>query len=150
MWPDCSRPGGRLRAAAPRAHSGRRRVVDPDPMVAHQRVEAEIGHHGDRDLVDLLVEREDRDDLVAVDNVALLVDGEHAVAVAVEGDPEVEAAVEDGALQEREVGRAAADIDVRAVGRVADRVDLRAAAANAAARGPSTRRSRSRRRCAAR
>ena len=74
-----------------------------------------------------LVEREDRDDLVAVDDLALLVDREHAVAVAVEGDPEVEAAVDDGALEEREVGRAAADVDVRAVGVVADRVHLRAA-----------------------
>ena len=42
--------------------------------------------------VDAQVEREDRDDLVAVDRLAALVDGEHAVAVAVEGDAEVEAA----------------------------------------------------------
>ena len=63
--------------------------------------------------VDAQVEREDREDLVAVDRVSLAVDREHAVAVAVEGDPEVEAAVVDDALQEREVGRAAADVDVR-------------------------------------
>ena len=48
----------------------------------------------DRDGVDLEVEREDRDDLVAVDGLAVLVDGEHAVAVAVERDAEVVAAVD--------------------------------------------------------
>ena len=41
--------------------------------------------------VDAEVEREDRDDPVAVDELAALVDREHPVAVAVEGDPEVEA-----------------------------------------------------------
>ena len=90
-------------------------------------MEAEVRHHRHCDGVDLEVEREDRDDLIAVDGLAVLVDREHAVAVAVEGDAEVEAAVAHGLLQQREVGRAAADVDVVAVGRIADRVHLRAA-----------------------
>ena len=66
-------------------------------------------------------EREDRDDLIAVDGRARLVDGEHPVAVPVEGDSEVEAAVADDLGERAQVGRAATDVDVRPVGRVADR-----------------------------
>ena len=125
--------------------------VHADVVLAHQRVEAEVRHHGDRHLVDLLVEREDRDDLVAVDRLAPFVDREHAVAVAVERDPEVEPAVEHGLLQEREIGRAAADVDVRTVGLVADRVHLCAAPFEGLGRETrSTRRSRSRPRSASR
>ena len=53
-------------------------------------------------------EREDREDLVAVDDLAALVDREHAVAVAVERDAEVECLPRDELLQGREVGGAAA------------------------------------------
>src|SRR5581483_10623011 len=109
----------------PVADGGR---VHPDAVPLHERVEAEIRHHGHRDLVDAQVERERGHDLVAVDDLAALVDREHAVAVAVERDAEVEAAVAHRALQKGEVGRAAAHVDVRAVGRVADRVHDRAAA----------------------
>src|SRR6476661_1802305 len=98
--------------------------VHGDAALAHQRVEPEVGHHRDGDLVDLLVEREDRDDLVAVDRLAVLVDREHAVAVTVERDAEVVASFDDGARQEAEIGRTAAHVDVRPVGRVADRVNL--------------------------
>ena len=69
--------------------------VDADPALVHQAVEAEVRHHGDRDRLDAEVEREHGDDLVAVDRLAALVDGEHAVAVAVEGDAEVVGAVAD-------------------------------------------------------
>ena len=65
---------------------------DADPALGHQLVEAVVRHLRDRDEVDAEVEREDRDDAVAVDELAALVDREHAVAVAVERDPEVEAA----------------------------------------------------------
>ncbi len=68
------------------------------------------------------------DDLVAVDDLALLVDREHAIAVAVERDADVVAELDDRALQQREVGGAAADVDVLAVRRIADRVHLGAAA----------------------
>ena len=74
------------------------------PRSRHQRVEAEVRHLRDRDEVDAEVEREDRDDPVAVDDLAALVDREHAVAVAVEGDPEVEAAaLDDRRLRARAV-----------------------------------------------
>ena len=65
----------------------------PDAAFFHQPVEAEVRHRRDGDEVGAEVEREDRDDLVAVDQLAVLVDREHAVAVPVERDPEVEAAV---------------------------------------------------------
>ena len=96
------------------------------PRSRHQLVEAVVRHLRDRDEVDAEVEREDRDDPVAVDELAALVDREHAVAVAVERDPEVEAARRDEPLERGGVGRAAADVDVRAVGLVADRVHRRA------------------------
>ena len=70
------------------------------------------------------MEREHREDLVAVDRVAVAVDREHPVAVAVERDPEIESALADGLLQQREVGGAAAVVDVLAVRRVADRGHL--------------------------
>ena len=94
MWPDCSPPRTAPVALERLEHVA---VADvggqhADPVLAHQRVEAEVGHHRHGDAVDLEVEREDRDDLVAVDRLAALVDREHPVAVAVEGDPEVEAA----------------------------------------------------------
>ena len=44
------------------------------------------------------MEREDREDLVAVDCIAVAVDRQHPVAVAVEGDAEIEALLEDGLL----------------------------------------------------
>src|SRR5437899_5317994 len=46
--------------------------VHDDAALAHQRVEAEVRHHGDGDLLDLLVECQHGDDLVAVDRLAVL------------------------------------------------------------------------------
>ena len=67
-------------------------------------MEAEVGHHRDGDEVDVQVEGEDGEDLVAVDRVALAVDREHPVAVTVEGDAEVVTAGADGLLEQRQVG----------------------------------------------
>ena len=94
---------------------------DADPPLGHQPVKAEVRHHGDHDRVDLKVEREDREDLVAVHRLAVAVHGEHAVAVSVEGHAEIRAALHDLLLQEPEVGGAAADIDVRPVRLVRER-----------------------------
>ena len=58
---------------------------------------------------------------------AFLVDGQHPVAVAVERDPGVVATVSHRLLEQCEIGRTAAHVDVRAVGRVTDRVHLRPA-----------------------
>ena len=74
--------------------------------------------------LDTQVEREHGDDLVSVDGLAALVDGEHPVAVAVEGDAEVETLGGDEPSQGAEVGRTDAVVDVRAVRRHADRVHL--------------------------
>ncbi len=53
-----------------------------------------------------------------------MVHGEAAVGVAVVRDAEVGPVLDDGGLQEVEVGGAAAVVDVQAVGRGADRDDL--------------------------
>ena len=103
-----------------------RRGHDPDPVLVHEPVEAEVRHRGHRDEVDVECRSEDRDDLVAVERLAPLVDRKHAVAVAVERDPEVRADLDDLVAQSREVGRAAARVDVRPVGLDADRRHLRA------------------------
>ena len=69
---------------------------DLDARGAHARVEAVVGHHGHRDAGHAEVHRGERDQLVAVDDDAVAVDGQHAVAVAVEGEAGVVAALADG------------------------------------------------------
>ena len=61
-----------------------------DAVFRHERVEPEIRHDRHGDDVDAEVECEHGNDLVSVDGLAALVDGEHPVAVAVECDTEVE------------------------------------------------------------
>ena len=72
---------------------------DPDAVLLHEAVEAEVRHHRHRDDVDAEREREDREDLVAVDDLACSVHCQHAVAVAVERDAEIEALARDETLQ---------------------------------------------------
>ena len=88
-------------------------------------------------------EGEDREDLVAVDVLALVVDGQAAVGVAVEGEADVGAVLDHGRLERREVGRAAAVVDVEPVGLGADHDDLGAGGPAAPSARP-----RWRRRCA--
>ena len=92
MWPDCSPPSTRALALERLEHVAVADVGrdDADPALLHQAVEAEVRHRRDHDGVDAEVEREHGEDLVAVERVAVLVHGEHPVAVAVERDPEVE------------------------------------------------------------
>ena len=77
------------------ADGGRR---DLDPGLAHRGVEAVVGHHRDRDaaagqpVAGVQVERGQRDQLVAVDDLAVAVDRQHAVAVAVERERQLVAA----------------------------------------------------------
>ena len=98
----------------------------PNAPVGHEPVKAEIRHRGHGNGVDAEGEREHGNDLVSVDDLPGLVHREHAVAVAVEGDAEVVGAVAHDVLQEGEVGRTAAHVDVRAVGRVRNRRHVRA------------------------
>ena len=97
---------------------------DANAPLLHQPVEAEVRHRRDRDALDPEVEREDREGLIAVDRRSPLVDGEHPVAVAVEGDPEVDWPLADELGQRAKVGRPAADVDVRPVRGVPDRGHL--------------------------
>ena len=69
---------------------------DADAVLRHQAVEAEVRHHRHGHELDAERERQDREDLVAVDRLATLVDGEHAIPVAVERDTEVEPFSYDG------------------------------------------------------
>src|SRR5919197_1997277 len=87
-----------------------------DAVLFGEPVQAEIRHHGDGHELDLEVEHQDREDLVAVDDLAARVDREHPVAVAVERDPEVGPGARNSLLQGSEVRGAVADVDVRAVG----------------------------------
>ena len=109
-------------------------VTDPglahgDALPLHGLEHAEVAHDGgDEGVVRqraLLAHRdgEDRHDLVAVDRRPGVVDGEAAVGVAVVGDPEVGALLDDGGLQHAEVGRPVAVVDVQPVGIGADDVD---------------------------
>ena len=91
----------------------------------HQAMEAEVRHRRHRDLVDTEVQRKDGDDLIAVDGLTARVDGKHAVAVAVERNPDVELPCNDAVLQRGEIRCSAADVDVVAVRLVADRLDVR-------------------------
>ena len=98
MCPDCSPPSVRAHRLHLLEHVA---VADlgldhRDATLAHRHLEAEVRHHGRDDGVrrEATVlghpHRADRHDLVAVDLVAVLVDGQHAVGIAVVGDAEVE------------------------------------------------------------
>ena len=65
-------------------------MTHADPALVHQPVEAEVRHRGDRDEIDAEVERRIATISSPSTDLAGLVDGQHAVAVAVEGDAEVE------------------------------------------------------------
>ena len=108
-----------------------------DAVLGHPEPEPEVGHHGDDDgvlgqaTVGVAVDGADPDDLVAVDEPAGRVDGQHPVGVAVEGEPDVGAARHDRAPQVLGVGRAAAGVDVGAVRLVVEHLDRRRRATGA-------------------
>src|SRR6185312_8123631 len=53
---------------------------------------------------DDLAQRDDRRDRGGIDGITLLVDGEAAIGIAVEGEPEVGAVFDDSVLQVNQVG----------------------------------------------
>ena len=122
-------PGAQGLEDVPVADGGR---LHGDAGVAHGVVEAEVAHHGGDDGVVLeraaLVHRQraDRQDHVAVDDLAVGGHGQAAVGVAVVGDPEVGALLPHHLGERREVGGSDAVVDVPAVGVAADRVHGRA------------------------
>ncbi len=109
--------------------------------LAHRGVEAVVRHHRDRDaaagqaIAAMEVQRGQRHQLVAVDDLTGAVDGQDPVAVAVEGERHLEAAGA-GALDDGiQMGGAAAVVDVAPVGLVGHRLDLGAEAAEDLRRG---------------
>ena len=90
------------------------RLPYADPGGLHRLHEAEVAHHGGHDRVVVQLtglphrQREDREDLVTVDDLAARVHREAAVGVAVEGEPDVGTVLEHGLLQHVEVGGTAA------------------------------------------
>ena len=103
-----------------RAHERQRQALE----IALEPV---VGHHGGDDAglrqpaVGLEGLGDDGEQLVAVDDVAVLVGDDHAVGVAVERDADVGAHLTHFATQFRGRGRAAIVIDVEAVGADPDR-----------------------------
>ena len=85
-----------------------------DAALLHGEAETEVGHDGHRDRVGGeapalgQVEGEEREQHVAVDDGARVVDGDDPVGVAVEREAEVGLALDDGQRQLGRVGRAAA------------------------------------------
>ena len=68
------------------------------------------------------LQREDAEDLVAVDDASLAVDRDQAVGVAIEREPDVRATLDDHARERRRRGRPAIDVDVDPVGFDVDRL----------------------------
>ena len=111
-----------------------RGLDDLDAGLAHRQVEPEVGHHGDHHRVvtkqsaAVQIGRADRQDVVAVDHVAELVDSDQTVGITIEGDPDVCPLGAHHGLQPGRIGGAAAIVDVGAVRLGVDHHDLRPAA----------------------
>ena len=121
--PLCSPPSARLLRGerlqhVPIADVGGDHV---DARLAHRQVEAEVRHRRDDDRVVAErtafehVDRADRDDVVAVDDRAVMVDGDQPVGVAVEGDAQIGAVVAHRVAERLRSGRPDTVVDVRAV-----------------------------------
>ncbi len=98
----------------------------PDPLRLERPLHAEVAHDradhrvGAERPAPLHVERAHRQDLIAVDDLAALVDQDHPVGVAVDRDADVRAVLARDFGDVLRVGRAAALVDVGAVGLVPD------------------------------
>ena len=71
------------------------------------------------------MQRRERDQLVAVDDIAGAIDRQHAIGIAVVGEADVVTAILDDRAQRFDVRRADAVVDVAPVRRDADRGDVR-------------------------
>ena len=125
MWPDCSPPSDE----SARLHRGDDvpvadgRLDDVDARVAQRAAQPEVRHHRDDDSrCRRAAPRACRSSAVIVmiwspsTSSPRLVDREHAIAVAVEREPERRAVLDDRALQRLGMGRPARVVDVAAVG----------------------------------
>jgi hypothetical protein len=123
MWPDCSPPD----VAAALAHFLENiAIADFRPNELEARfaklpLEAEVGHdRGDHGIALQLSpraqsKRDQRHQLVAVDDLALLVDHDQPIGVAVESDPDVGAAGDNRFLEKLGMRRTAFVVNVEAV-----------------------------------
>ena len=99
-------------------------------MLTHGQGEAEVAHDrgnhgvGRQTMVLLQGQGEDGEDLVAVDEVALMIDCQTPIGVTVEGQPQVGALLDHLGLQDLGVGRSAGGVDVDAVWAVVDGDDV--------------------------
>ncbi len=134
MWPDCSPPSARARAQKLFEHVlvAHVRPQKLYPARAQRQLKPDVAHHRGDDAVALqlaallhaLGQRPERG--VAVHELPAPVHEERAVGVAVEGDAEVRALLDDARAQNVRVERAAVAVDVAPVGRVEGRDDARA------------------------
>ena len=106
------------------AHAGLHGV---DASLAHGNQQTQVAHDSDDERVlgecpaRLSVDGQRTHDLVAVDEVALVVDGQAAVRIAVVRHTEIAAGLDDGGLQGLGVGRTRVQVDVAPIrGRVDD------------------------------
>ncbi|MNI13936.1 hypothetical protein D3C73_671850 [compost metagenome] len=102
------------------------------PVVAKETLKAQIRHDGGNDtttrqtLVLCPAFSDHGHQLVAVDDLAILVDDDHTVRIAIQGDTDIGAHFMHLLLQRFRAGRSAAEIDVGAIRLVADRHDISA------------------------
>ena len=102
-----------------------------DVQFAEREFESEVAHLRADNAAEfaplaLPVARDHVEQFVAVDDAAVMIDHDDAVAVAVEGDAQVRAGVQHLARQFFRHGRTAFLVDVQSVGRYADGADFRA------------------------
>ena len=64
-------------------------------MLAHQLVEGQAGHLGYHYASGALVQRDDREKMVAIDQVTLVIYSQETVTIAVEGKAQVTALLDD-------------------------------------------------------
>ena len=102
------------------------RAYEADAALGERDLEADVAHHGGHDGVALQASvrlqppRAHQHDGVAVDHAPTFVHEDRAIAVAVEGDAEPEASVDDSSDQLVRVCGSAVEVDVPPIGSVAD------------------------------
>ena len=107
-----------------------RRGDHVDAGGVHRPVETDVAHHRDHHRVVVQVAElaqlqcREGDEAIAVDDSTEVVDRDHPVAVAVEGQTQRRAVGDDGVAERRGVRRPAVVVDVAAVGRGVDDRDL--------------------------
>ena len=111
----------------PIAHRGLDHI---DATRLHREAKAEVAHHRHRHRVasqytaSVAIDGADGDDVIAVDELTAVVDCEHPVGVAVEGQTEIGFAFDDCSLQIVGIRRPAMVIDIAPVGCVVDDLDV--------------------------